>query len=128
MSVILITTLFYKALISQGEIWCWSLLGLKGLTKPRSPILNSGSSIIDPWSWFSSTPWSLFFFSSTEVSNQHVQAIEFVDQPVPEKLNMGFLLYGYGVLQVVCVVFKYKATRNFLIIKHICDTYITSDR
>ena len=23
------TTLFYKALISQGEIWCWSLLGLK---------------------------------------------------------------------------------------------------
>ena len=26
MSVILITTLFYKALISQGEIWCWSLL------------------------------------------------------------------------------------------------------
>ena len=25
------TTLFYKALILQGEIWCWSLLGLKGL-------------------------------------------------------------------------------------------------
>ena len=32
MSVILITTLFYKALISQGEIWCWSLSGLKGLS------------------------------------------------------------------------------------------------
>ena len=32
MSVILMTTLFYKALILQGEIWCWSLLGLKGLT------------------------------------------------------------------------------------------------
>ena len=31
MSVILITTLFYKALILQGEIWCWSPLGLKGL-------------------------------------------------------------------------------------------------
>ena len=30
-SVILMTTLFYKALILQGEIWCWSLLGLKGL-------------------------------------------------------------------------------------------------
>ena len=29
MSVILMTTLFYKALILQGEIWCWSLLGLK---------------------------------------------------------------------------------------------------
>ena len=25
------TTLFYKAVILQGEIWCWSLLGLKGL-------------------------------------------------------------------------------------------------
>ena len=31
-SVILTTILFYKALILQGEIWCWSLLGLKGLT------------------------------------------------------------------------------------------------
>ena len=31
MSVILMTTLFYKALVLQGEIWCWSLLGLKGL-------------------------------------------------------------------------------------------------
>ena len=31
MSVILMTTLFNKALILQGEIWCWSLLGLKGL-------------------------------------------------------------------------------------------------
>ena len=32
MSVILMTTLFYKAFILQGEIWCWSLLGLKGLS------------------------------------------------------------------------------------------------
>ena len=31
-SLILMTTLIYKALILQGEIWCWSLLGLKGLT------------------------------------------------------------------------------------------------
>ena len=31
MSVILMTTLFYKALILQGEIWCWSLSGFKGL-------------------------------------------------------------------------------------------------
>ena len=27
-------TLFYKALTLQGEIWCWSLSGLKGLTSP----------------------------------------------------------------------------------------------
>ena len=33
MSLILMTTLFYKALILQGEIWCWSLLGLKGLKR-----------------------------------------------------------------------------------------------
>ena len=32
MSIILMTTLFYKALILQGEIWCWSLLGLKELS------------------------------------------------------------------------------------------------
>ena len=32
MFLILMTTLFYKALVSQGEIWCWSLLGPKGLT------------------------------------------------------------------------------------------------
>ena len=31
MSLILMTTLFYKALILQGEIWRWSLLGPKGL-------------------------------------------------------------------------------------------------
>ena len=31
MSVILMTTLFYKALMLQGEIWFWSLLGFKGL-------------------------------------------------------------------------------------------------
>ena len=31
MSVILMTTKFYKALILQGEIWYWSLLGFKGL-------------------------------------------------------------------------------------------------
>ena len=30
MSLILMTTLFYKAVILQGEIWRWSLLGLKG--------------------------------------------------------------------------------------------------
>ena len=31
MSVILMISLCYKALILQGEIWCWSLLGLKEL-------------------------------------------------------------------------------------------------
>ena len=31
MSLILMTTLFYKAVILHGEIWRWSLLGLEGL-------------------------------------------------------------------------------------------------
>ena len=31
MSLILMTTLFHKAVILQGEIWRWSLLWLKGL-------------------------------------------------------------------------------------------------
>ena len=45
MSVILMTTLFYKALILQGEIWCWSVLGIKGLravVNERSPLQNKG--------------------------------------------------------------------------------------
>ena len=31
MFLILVTFLIDKALLLQGEIWCWSLLGLKGL-------------------------------------------------------------------------------------------------
>ena len=42
MSVILMTTLLYKALMLQGEIWCWSLLGLKGLNRDFND-LNSNS-------------------------------------------------------------------------------------
>ena len=37
----------------------------------------------------------LFFFSTTDQlfqNNQRFQAIEFLDQPVPEKLDIGFLL------------------------------------
>ena len=32
MFVILMTTVSYKSLLLQGEIWCWSLLGFKGLS------------------------------------------------------------------------------------------------
>ena len=37
-------------------------------------------------------------------NNQHFQAIEFLDQPVPEKLDMGFLFCGHKELQVECAV------------------------
>ena len=38
MSLILLTTLFYEALLLQGEIWCWSLLGFKGLNKMEGKV------------------------------------------------------------------------------------------
>ena len=44
-------------------------------------------------------------------SNQRFQAIEFVNRPVSEKLDMRFLFYGHEVLQIECVIVKYKATR-----------------
>ena len=44
-------------------------------------------------------------------SNQRFQVIEFVDRPVPEKLDMGFLFCGHEMPQVECVIIKYKATR-----------------
>ena len=37
--------------------------------------------------------------------------MEFVDRPVPEKFDRGFLFYGHEVLQVECVIVKYKAAR-----------------
>ena len=52
-------------------------------------------------------------------SNRLFQAIEFVDPPVPEKLDMGFLFYRHEVLQVEWVMVKYKATH--------LNTYVTSD-
>ena len=47
MSVILVSTVFYKALILQGEIWCWSLLGLKGL-RPQVMVWPKGSNLQPP--------------------------------------------------------------------------------
>ena len=38
MSLILLTTLFYEALLLQGEIWCWSLWGFKGLNKMEGKV------------------------------------------------------------------------------------------
>ena len=59
---------------------------------------------------------SLFFFfdhwsNYLSQSNQCFQATEFVDRPILEKLDMGFLFYGHEVLQVECMIVKYKATR-----------------
>ena len=40
MSLILMTTVFYKAVILQGEIWRWSFLGLKGLIENPKKIIE----------------------------------------------------------------------------------------
>ena len=53
MSLILMTTLFYKALILHGEIWRWSLLGLKGLKSLKS--LSTVFYFLQAKSEFSST-------------------------------------------------------------------------
>ena len=54
-------------------------------------------------------------------NNQHFQAIEFLDQTIPEKLDMGFLFYGHEVLQVECADSQVQS----YLYKHIHDTYIT---
>ena len=59
-------------------------------------------------------------------NNQHFQAIEFLDQPVPEKLDMGFLLtMDREVLQVECAVSQVQSYAY----KHIRDTlaWISTD-
>ena len=97
------------------------------LTDPRSP--SPRSSILDP-----DFPVNLevllikiilFFFDhwSDQLfqNNQHFQAIEFLDQPVPEKLDMGFLFYGHEVLQVECADSQVQSYPY----KHIRDTYVT---
>ena len=62
MSLILMTTLLYKALILQGKIWCWSLLGLKGLRGASFLTVESNIIIeiklvhlltINEWGWVS---------------------------------------------------------------------------
>ena len=100
------------------------------LTDPRSLIPRS--SILDP-----DFPVNLevllikiilFFFDhwSDQLfqNNQHFQAIEFLDQPVPEKLDMGFLFYGHEVLQVECADSQVQSYPY----KHIGDTYVTLGR
>ena len=49
MSVILMTSLFYKELILQGEIWCWSLLRLKGLNPPMKDYISRNMLLLNFW-------------------------------------------------------------------------------
>ena len=69
---------------------------------------------------FFSDHWSDQLFQN----NQHFQAIEFLDQLVPEKLDMGFLSYGHEVLHVECVDSQVQSYPY----KQIRDTYVTLGR
>ena len=44
--------------------------------------------------------------------------MEFVNRPVPKKLDMEFLLYGHEVLQVEYVTDRYKASRTNTSVTH----------
>ena len=62
--------------------------------------------------------WSNKLFQS----NHRFQAIEFVDRPVSEKLDMGFLFYGHEVLQVECARDSQVQSSPY---KDIRDIYVT---
>ena len=47
--------------------------------------------------------------------------MEFLDQTVPEKLDMGFLFYGHELLQVECADSQVQSYPY----KNISDTYVT---
>ena len=72
-SVILMTTLFYKALILQGEIWCWSHLSLKGLIRKLHTTLYFQARS-RPFVWLLARSWTtqeygLFCSLSTKYFN-----------------------------------------------------------
>ena len=48
MSSIIMTTVFYRAVILQGEIWHWSLLGLKALTENEVLCSQHGKPVTAP--------------------------------------------------------------------------------
>ena len=87
----------------------------------RSSIPDPDSSILDPDFPVNLEVYSFFFDHWRDQlfqDNQHFQVIEFLDQPVPEKLDMGFLFYGHEVLQVECADSQVQSYPY----KHISDT------
>ena len=68
MSYILMTSLFYRALILQGEIWCWSLLGFKELRRLQNLYLSKG---VGPWIFVKNLKFLYFFFFG-QISQENV--------------------------------------------------------
>ena len=93
----------------------WSLISRSSILDPDFPV-NLEVLLIKIILFFFDH-WSDQLFQN----NQHFQAIEFLDQPVPEKLDMGFLFNGHKVLQVECADSQVQSYPH----KHIPDTYVT---
>ena len=93
----------------------WSLISRSSILDPDFPV-NLEVLLIKIILFFFDH-WSDQLFQN----NQRFQAIEFLDQPVPEKLDMGFLFYGHEVLQVECADSQVQSYPY----KNIRDTYVT---
>ena len=96
----------------------WSLISRSSILDPDFPV-NLEVLLIKIILFFFDH-WSDQLFQN----NQHFQAIEFLDQLVPEKLDMGFLSYGHEVLHVECVDSQVQSYPY----KQIRDTYVTLGR
>ena len=103
MSVILMTTLFYKALILQGEIWCWSLLGLKGL---KNGIQCFGSS--KQWN-------SVFCLSNKLRILFFLLTMEFYTLAFP---NIGIQCFCFSKIGIQCFCFPNLGVLDFSFSRH----------
>ena len=108
MSVILMTTLLYKALILQGEIWCWSLLGLKWK--------DITASCFVPKSLYIST-----IFSSIIESIQNIVSLD----PEPFRLLPGvfFQVYFHNFKWVQRLLY-----RPYFVVRRYYCLYVTVSR
>ena len=90
------------------------------LTDPRSPILHHRYSILIFQYTSKFYTFRLFFWSNHFPSNQRFQVIEFVERPVPEKLDMGFLCAASGATSRV----RDSQVQSYPY-NHIYDTHVT---
>ena len=124
---IIFCVVYLQSVAHITTIYLFSSFFFKPILDPRLSITDPRSSILDPdfpvnlevllikiVLFFDH--WSNHLFQS----NQRFQAIEFVDRPVPDKLDMGFLCSASGVASRVrdsqVQSYRYKPLR---------DTYVT---
>ena len=99
-------TLFYKALILQGEIWYWSLLRLKGLRV----LFQAGLSLTAGSRWYPSATVRItagYFYSNKRKQDQkNFQAVQFTASYLPgnfSKILVIALLKSIKVAEHSCI-------------------------